>query len=116
MSYTEARNKHLKIVMDIYLRQGAVIGTLLEAPVALGLIRTVYAAQKQGEPYDVSSLAAEMGVPISTMHRQAKQMEERNCLNLERLGRRLLVLPPMLTESTEEQLENSVRWMISSLL
>lgn len=59
----------------------------------LFILRRVILAYESGKPHDVSSLAAELEMPVTSTLRRARKFEKTGAIKLKREGRRTLVLP-----------------------
>lgn len=76
------------------------------------IVRTVIMGKIEGRLYDLSALANTLEIPVSTVHRKAKELERAGFLNRERDGRSIYLTP---TERTCIQLDKSFEEMIATL-
>ncbi len=76
------------------------------------IVRTVIMGKMEGRLYDLSALANTLEIPVSTVHRKAKELEHAGLLHRERDGRSTYLTP---TERTCVQLDKSFEEMIATL-
>lgn len=75
-------------------------------------LRTVIMGKVEGRLYDLSALANTLEIPVSTVHRKAKELEQAGLLSRERDGRSTYLTP---TERACVQLDKSFEEMIATL-
>ncbi|MBS0270371.1 MAG: ArsR family transcriptional regulator [Proteobacteria bacterium] len=76
------------------------------------IIRTVVVGEMQGKLYDISALAYALDIPLSTVHRKTRELEEAGFLHSHRQGRSTYWRP---TARTSVELDKSFAEMISTL-
>lgn len=76
------------------------------------IVRTVVMGKIEGRLYDLSALANTLEIPVSTVHRKARNLEQAGLLTLERDGRSTYLAP---TEKTCIKLDKSFETMIAAL-
>lgn len=76
------------------------------------IIRTVVVGQAQGKLYDLTSLAFSLGLPLSTIHRKALELESAGFITRKKVKRSTFLQP---TEKTCLKMEDSFNDMMISL-
>ncbi|SFU07025.1 helix-turn-helix domain-containing protein [Sedimentitalea nanhaiensis] len=81
-------------------------------PVDCLIVRTVIQGRLQGKPYDLSALAATLGLPVGTVHRKVSDLVEAGYLDREPSGKSVYLAP---TDATCVKLDESFETMVSTL-
>lgn len=76
------------------------------------IVRTVVTGKVEGRLYDLSALSSTLGIPVSTVHRKVRELEQAGLLTRERNGRSAYLVP---TEKTCTRLDKSYDEMIATL-
>lgn len=81
-------------------------------PIDALIIRTIFVGYIQNKPFDLSALTNFLDLPIATIHRKVRKIEEMGFIQSIRKGRSLFLYP---TDKTELDLDKSFDEMISTL-
>ncbi len=76
------------------------------------IIRTVIAGENQGRLYDISAIANVLDLPLTTVHRKVRELEEMRFLYRQRDGRSAYLRP---TQRTCVKLDKSFEEMIRAV-
>jgi len=76
------------------------------------IIRTVIAGENQGRLYDLSAIANVLDLPLSTVHRKVRELEEMEFLFRQRDGRSTYLRP---TSRTCVEMDKSFDEMVGTL-
>lgn len=82
------------------------------SPLDALIIRTVVVGKVEGRLYDLSALSGALGLPVSTVHRKAIELEQAGFVDRIKRGRSTFLIP---TDKTCVRLDKSFEEMISTL-